>query len=143
RGCCCPGARAARHRSNLKFLVDSAVSPLLTVALRDAGHDAVHTLDYGLASSTDETVLLRAMTEGRIVITSDTDFGELLAQSGASQPSVILFRRSSGKPSAEFALLTAVLNHLEVREALANGAIIVVDPRRMRIRKLPIGSLDE
>jgi len=127
----------------LKFLVDSAVSLLLAVELRGAGHDAVHTFDYVLVSSTDETVLLRAATEGRIVITSDTDFGELLAQSGASQPSVILFRRSSGKPLVEFALLTVALNRLEVREALTNGAIIVVDPRRMRIRKLLIGSLDE
>jgi len=127
----------------LKFLVDSAVSPLLAVELRRVGHDAVHTIDYGLVSAADEIVLQRATMEGRVVVTSDTDFGELLAQSGASHPSVILFRRSSGKPSTEFALLGVALNNPDVREALTHGGIVVVDPRRVRIRKLPIGSLDE
>ncbi len=119
------------------------MSPLLAVELRRVGHDAVHTIDYGLVSAADEIVLQRATMEGRVVVTSDTDFGELLAQSGASQPSVILFRRSSGKPSTEFALLGVALNNPDVREALTHGGIVVVDPRRVRIRKLPIGSLDE
>lgn len=94
-------------------------------------HDAVHTVEYGLASSTDETILMRAATESRIVVTSDADFGELLAQTAATQPSVILFRRTSGKPSEESLL------------ALEAGGIVVVDPRRVRIRKLPIGNQDE
>jgi len=127
----------------LKFLVDSAVSPLLAANLRGVGHDAIHTLEYSIVSSADKIVLARAASESRIVVTSDTDFGELLAQSGASQPSVILFRRSSGKPSDEFALLLLALNNSEVREALTEGSIIVVDPHRVRIRKLPIGSQDE
>lgn len=123
--------------------MDSAVSPLLAVELRSIGHDAVHTGECGLVSSADEIVLLHAIKEGRIVVTSDTDFGELLAQSGASRPSVILFRRSSGKPSVEFALLTLALENPEVHEAVLKGAVVVVDPRRIRIRKLPIGSQEE
>jgi predicted nuclease of predicted toxin-antitoxin system len=123
--------------------VDSAISPSLAAELRRIGHDAVHTVEYGLVSSTDEIILQRAIMEVRVVITSDTDFGEMLALSGASQPSVILFRRTSGKPADEFALLDVVLNNSEVRDALIRGSIIVVDPRRVRIRKLPIGSSDE
>jgi predicted nuclease of predicted toxin-antitoxin system len=127
----------------LKFLVDSAVSPLLAAELRRIGHDAVHTVERGLVSSADEIVLLNAFQEGRIVVTSDTDFGELLAQSGASRPSVILFRRSSGKPAAEFELLAIALKNSEVLEALLLGAVIVLDPRRVRIRRLPVGRQDE
>lgn len=85
----------------MKFLVDSAVSPEIAAGLRGLGYDAVHVSDYGLGTSTDEAILLRAKAEGRIVVTSDTDFGEILANSGASKPSVVLFRRSSGKPSDE------------------------------------------
>lgn len=106
-------------------------------------HDAVHTAECGLASSTDETILMRAATESRIVVTSDTDFGGLLAQTAATRPSVILFRRTSGKPSEENLLLAKALGKPEVREALEAGGIIVVDPRRVRIRKLPIGNPDE
>lgn len=127
----------------MKFLVDSAVSPDVAAGLRRDGHDAIHTADYGLASATDESILERAAGEGRIVVTSDTDFGELLAQSTATQPSIILFRRTSGKPSEENMLLAKALGKPEVRETLEAGGIVVVDPRRVRIRKLPIGSSDE
>lgn len=127
----------------MKFLVDSAVSPEVAEGLRRSGHDAVHTRDCGLASANDETILERAAREGRIVVTSDTDFGELLAQSAGKQPSIILFRRTSGKPLEENSLLAKALAKPEVREVLEAGGIIVVDPRRVRIRKLPIGSSDE
>lgn len=94
-------------------------------------------------SANDEAILERAARESRIVVTSDTDFGELLAQTAAAQPSVILFRRTSGKPSEENLLLAKALRKPEVREVLEAGGIIVVDPRRVRIRKLPIGNPDE
>ena len=123
--------------------MDSAVSPEVAAGLRRLGHDAVHVSDYRLASSADETILMRAEAEGRIVVTSDTDFGELLAQTGALRPSIILFRRSSGKPSEESALLARALGKPEVCESLQRGGIIVVDPRRVRIRKLPLGTADE
>lgn len=123
--------------------MDSAFSPEVAAGLRRMKHDAVHAVEYELASSTDETILMRAAVESRIVVTSETDFGELLAQNAAKQPSVILFRRTSGKPSEENLLLAQALAKPEVREALEAGGIIVVDPRRVRIRKLPIGSPDE
>jgi predicted nuclease of predicted toxin-antitoxin system len=70
----------------LKFLVDSAVSPEIAAELRRIGHDAVHVSDYGLGTSSDEVVLMRAGAESRMVVTSDTDFGELMAESGALHP---------------------------------------------------------
>lgn len=127
----------------MKFLVDSAVSPEVAAGLCRSGHDSIHVRQCGLASSDDETILEYAASEGRIVVTSDTDFGELLAQSAARHPSVILFRRTSGKPLEENLLLAKALGKPEVGEALEAGGIVVVDPRRVRIRKLPIGSSDE
>jgi predicted nuclease of predicted toxin-antitoxin system len=127
----------------LKFLVGSAVSPEVAEGLRRGGHDAIHTVDCGLASASDEAILERAASEGRIVVTGDTDFGDLLARSAAGQPSIILFRRTSGKPLEENLLIARALGKPEVCEVLDAGGIIVVDPRRVRIRKLPIGSSDE
>jgi predicted nuclease of predicted toxin-antitoxin system len=88
-------------------------------------------------------ILKRAAAEDRILVTSDTDFGELLAESGASKPSIILFRRTSGKPAEENALLVRALGKTEVRDSLELGGIIIVDPSRVRIRKLPLGTPDE
>ncbi|MBC6474449.1 MAG: DUF5615 family PIN-like protein [Hormoscilla sp. GM102CHS1] len=64
-----------------------------TVAwLRDAGYEAVHLREEGLQTLPDDEILVKARAEGRIVLTLDLDFGQLLAMSGESLPSVILFR---------------------------------------------------
>ena len=125
----------------MRFLVDNALSPILAFHLRNLGHDAVHVRDYQLHAAADEIVLSRAALEERILITKDTDFGDLLAESGSAEPSVILFRRTSGEPDVQIELLRKILAGLE--DSLRECCIIVIEPRRVRIRKLPIGSPDE
>lgn len=122
----------------MKFLIDEAVSHRLARGLGDAGHDAVHVFAYGLQSAEDQVILQRAAEEHRILISADRDFGDLLAESGATTPSVILFRRTSGDPAVEFSLLATCLHDPRLREHLANGCILVIDPWRVRIRLLPI-----
>lgn len=122
----------------MKFLVDNAVSPSISANLHKAGHDSVHVREYGLQAAIDQVILERAMREERILISADTDFGTLLAETGFAAPSVILFRRTSGNPQTEFELLSMVLDRSEVQESLQKGAIVVVEPRKLRIRELPI-----
>jgi hypothetical protein len=71
----------------VKFLIDQNRSPRLAQLLRDAGHDAVHTLDLGLEGAEDDDLLPIAAEQGRIVITGDTDFGALLALARRRSPS--------------------------------------------------------
>ena len=49
------------------------------------------------ATSEDRAVLDLARTERRVLLSVDADFGTLVARTGASSPSVILFRRSTGR----------------------------------------------
>jgi predicted nuclease of predicted toxin-antitoxin system len=93
-----------------------------------------------MQAAADREILLRAREEHPVVVTSDTDFGELLSADGASEPSVILFRRTTGRSLQEARLLLLTLEFPEIRDALNKGAIIVIDPIRVRIRNLQIGA---
>ena len=127
----------------MKFLIDNAISPTLSLHLAQVGHDCVHVRDYNLGSAPDSLIFERAAAEDRIIVSANTDFGALLAETGWPGPSVVLFRRISGNRLFEFELLSTVLLHNTIREALERGSIVVIEPKKVRIRALPIGGDDE
>lgn len=121
----------------MRFLLDENQSPRVAVLLMAAGHDAVHVRDLSLAGASDAELLEHAVVHGRVIISGDTDFGELLARTNASTPSLILLRRQQNRRAAEIAAL--VLANVDVvAEDLERGAIVVFDEDRLRIRRLPL-----
>lgn len=121
----------------MRFLIDESVSPLVAQHLVGAGHDAAHVNEIGLTGASDQRILEQAVAEGRVLVTLDTDFGALVARSGSSVPSVILFRGEvTRRPLAQVQLLLSNVD--QVTEELRAGAVVVIGDDRVRVRRLPI-----
>jgi predicted nuclease of predicted toxin-antitoxin system len=120
----------------MRFLADMCVSMATVRALLEAGHDAVHLRDEGLQRLADDEVLAKARREGRVVLTFDLDFGDLLALGLDDSPSVVVFRLGDATPASVNRRLLAVIDESAV--ALDHGAVVVVEDHRYRLRSLPI-----
>jgi predicted nuclease of predicted toxin-antitoxin system len=95
--------------------------------LGDAGHDVVHVADRGMSRATDAAVVALAVTEARVIVCEDTDFGALLASAGGGAPSFVLLRGAEPMtPEDQAALLLANLPAVE--DALTTGAVVVFAP---------------
>ena len=120
----------------MRFLIDEALQDAVAYRLAEKGHDASHVRALGLAGCTDTEVMQRALAEERVLVTTDTDFGTILALTGAAGPSVLLLRGvGDSTPERVTALLTVLPR---VDDELSHGAVVVVEEDRYRIRYLPI-----
>lgn len=120
----------------MRFLLDECLSARLAPLVAEAGHDVVHVSDRGLTGHVDEEVLAAARDEERVLVSADTDFGEMLAKGRLTLPSLVLFRQGNRGPEHQAATL---LNNLDyVSEDLTAGAVVVFTNDNIRIRKLPI-----
>ena len=77
----------------MRLLLDQNLSPLLAELLVADGHDAVHVRSLGMSTASDLAIMETASADRRVLLSADTDFGELLARTNAAEPSVLLLRR--------------------------------------------------
>ena len=124
----------------MRFLIDECLPPSMAGLLRAAGHDCAHVYELGLGGQPDEQIMDLADRENRILISADTDFGELLANAPVLAPSVILLRRTDKRAASLAAVILANLD--QVTEDLAAGALIVISDTRIRVRRLPMKPSD-
>lgn len=120
----------------MRFLLDECLPVRLAALLRAAGHDCAHVYEVGLGGQSDEQVMALAAREDRILISADTDFGELLANAPILAPSVILVRRTDKRGDPLAAAILANLSQVSVD--LTAGALVVISDTRLRIRRLPV-----
>ena len=90
-----------------------------------------------LTACTMRVFLAKARHEGRIVLTHDLDFGDLMAASQAQLPSVVIFRLRNMSADHLNRYLEMILANYQ--ERLVAGVVLSVTEREIRARSLPIG----
>ena len=114
----------------MKFLLDvCASSRSLHAMLIDLGHDVLLAVDIDPRSS-DEALLDVALQEGRILVTEDKDFGELVFVRRLPHPSIVRFIEMTVEDQME--AMRELIDHYSVE--MQNGALLIVSKGRIRIR---------
>ena len=117
----------------MRILLNENVPLPAVEALRQGGHDVLWART-AMPGAPDPLVLDRARAEGRILVTFDKDFGELVYRAGQrASMGVILFRIPQPSGAAVARQVVATLQSRNDWE----GAFSVVEPGRIRMRPLP------
>lgn len=120
----------------MKFIADMGISVKSVEFLKQRGHDAFHLHEQGLDAFSDAEILNIARRDGRVVLTHDLDFGELIAASGDSLPSVVIFRLKNMRPEVVNESLKKILSNYS--NFLEQGCVLSVTEKHVRVRVLPI-----
>jgi predicted nuclease of predicted toxin-antitoxin system len=115
----------------VKFLLDESADYPIAAHLAARGHDVTAVAhDYPQALA-DRRVLEIAHEEGRVLITNDRDFGELVFRQKLPHSGVVLLRL--GKE--DLATKLAAIDRILARHGVDLTGFIVATDRGIRIRK--------
>ena len=89
-----------------------------------------------MAKASDMAIIEESRKNKETIITHDLDYGNLLAFSGESTPSIIIFRLRNTNIDNLYNRLIESLT--EIEKSLVKGAIVVLEDTFLRIRLLPI-----
>ena len=115
----------------MRFLVDRCAGARLAAWLRSDGHDVKEARDLG-ADPGDRALLELAESEDRVLVTIDTDFGELIYLHDI--PHAGLVRLPDVPAPQRIGLMAELLDHHS--EALEAHSIVTVRGGRIRISRL-------
>ena len=117
----------------LRLLADENFPGAAVADLRLRGHDVLW-VRTAMAGAADGDILARAVSEERLLVTFDKDFGELVYRRGRSASCGVVLFRISTRSSADAARRIVAI--LQSRNDWV-GCFSVVEERGIRIRSLP------
>ena len=124
----------------MKLLVDMNLSPRWVDLLAEAGFEAAHWSTLGVGHAPDTEIMAFAKTNGCVVLTHDLDFSAILAATHGDKPSVVQIRADDVRPEAIGQAVIIALR--QMGHELEDGALLTVDPKRTRLRVLPLAARD-
>jgi predicted nuclease of predicted toxin-antitoxin system len=120
----------------VNFLADEGVDRQIVEALRALSFDVTYIAEFR-PSMPDPDVLALASAEGRILVTADKGFGELVFRRRQASQGVLLLRLAGVAPDLKATLVT---NVVVTHGSGLSQSFTVVTPRLTRIRHSPGGA---
>ena len=116
----------------MRWLADECLSASLVKSLRAEGHDVFYVAEMA-AGLRDIEVIALALQDGRLLLTEDKDFGELVVRFGHPVPGLVLIRIDPAEPALRTMRLAAAIE--QYGEGLF-GRYLVIEDGKLRARLL-------
>ena len=116
----------------MKFKVDENLPRGVSDALRLAGHDSLTVLDQKLGGQPDDLIARVCLSEARVLVTGDADFGNILSYPPIGRPGILLLSARSQSVPAFLNLIQKALRLMDT-EPIADRLWVVEDDR-IRVR---------
>lgn len=114
----------------MQFVVDESTGAAVAEYLRSSGYDVLVVAET-MPQADDADILARATAEGRIVITNDKDFGELVFRSRQAHQGILLLRLHDESAANRVRVVKSILDDYANRLA---GHFVVATENKVRIR---------
>ena len=116
----------------MRFLADECCPRPIIIALRRGGHDVISIAEQSKGAS-DPDVASIAFADDRVLITEDYGFGELAVRHGVEFHGLIILAMTDQPEQIRVDRVLQVTARMG--EGL-RGQLVIVDPRRERVRPL-------
>ncbi len=117
-----------------RFLIDEDLPFLLASLLRQRSHTADHIQELNLRGSSDARVYAAAQERQAVIITGDSDFGNLLRFPLGSHFGIAVIQYPAAMRTRELA--TQIADTLcSLDDAIFKGSLVIIEPGRARIRR--------
>jgi predicted nuclease of predicted toxin-antitoxin system len=117
----------------VRLFADECVARSIIEQLRAESFDVVCASDV-CPTEDDQRVLVLAYQDGRVLVTADKDFGELVVRLRLPAHGVVNLALGDLTAAARARIATARLQELGDRIV---GSLVTIEPGRVRIRPLP------
>ena len=117
----------------MKLVLDENLSPLHSSELRSLGYDACSVVEVGLSGATDERIRSFAVEDGRVLVTLDADFANVIRLPPEHTPGVV--RLKIHPPTEEKIRQTIRRALLLLQNIDLAGCLAVVDEHKIRVRR--------
>jgi predicted nuclease of predicted toxin-antitoxin system len=117
-----------------RFLIDEDLPHMLASFLLERGHPSEHVRDLNLRGSPDRQIFEAAQQRQAVLVTGDTDFGNLLRFPLGSHFGIVVVQFPSVMRTRELAgQIATTLSTLD--DVAFKGSLIILEPGRLRIRR--------